>query len=186
VRQIHFFCLLEYQTQEAQYSGIILSMEIIHKLLTPELFTSGYHLERISLPKTLAELVKDQNWPAINEIFQELTAPRGDLFQFLRTFHEFESIEFIISVRDAEDEWEEDGIWHDDGSRVFAFSLSLTEKEIIGGKLGLKKKNSTMIKYISTPAYGEIILFLTGLYGFEHKIHRVEKGRRIVIAGWCS
>lgn len=156
------------------------------KLLRPELFTRGFHLEKYSLPDHILAEVRSNDWEALNESFTKLTAPGGELFQFLRGFHDFYSVEFIISKRDAEDEWEEDGIWHDDGSRVFAFSLSLTEGEVGGGKLGFRKKNSPETEFISTPPYGGIILFLTGVHGYEHRIYRVEKGRRIIIAGWCS
>lgn len=157
-----------------------------YKNLRPELFTRGYHIENYSLPPAVLESLRLQDWEALNESFLQLTSSQGDLFKFLQNFHEFQKIEFIISIRDAENEWEEDGIWHDDGSRVFAFSLSLTEGIVEGGKLGVRKKNSQEMDLISTPAYGSIILFLTGIHGYEHKIHRVEKGRRIIIAGWCS
>lgn len=161
-------------------------MEITRKLHRPHLFARGYHIESFTLDSTIRDFVSNKNWDSLNDAFQRLTSPEGSLFQFLKTFHDFDQIEFIISIRDAADEWEEDGIWHDDGSRVFAFSLSLTDEKISGGKLGFKRKNSEEIDYIPTPSYGSIILFLTGVHGFEHKIHRVEKGRRIVIAGWCS
>lgn len=156
------------------------------KLLQPELFTRGFHKTEMSLPAHILNEVREENWEGLNESFLKLTSSEGDLHQFLRSFHEFNTIEFIISIRDSNNEWEEDGIWHDDGSRVFAFSLSLTEENVEGGKLGFRKKNSEEIEIIPTPFYGGMILFLTGIHGYEHKIHRVEKGRRIIIAGWCS
>ena len=55
----------------------------------------------------------------------------NNIFEFLKQFHDFNFIEFIISIRDSQNEWEEDGIWHDDGSRVFAFSLSLLNQELL-------------------------------------------------------
>ncbi len=154
----------------------------------PALMNTGFHLTYFPLTDTIRNSVREENWPAVDEAFKSLTSPEGRLFQFLKTFHEFSSIEFIISIRDADTEWEEDGIWHDDGSRVFAFSLSLTEdsENLEGGKLGVKRKNEDHTIMLPTPSFGGIILFLTGMYGFEHKIHQVTKGRRIIIAGWCT
>ncbi|WPU63271.1 2OG-Fe(II) oxygenase [Peredibacter starrii] len=157
-------------------------------LKRPELFQNGFHKTYFPLGDDIRELVRNEDWKNLDGAFQELTKENGRLFNFLRTFHDFISIEFIISIRDAANEWEEDGIWHDDGSRVFAFSLSLSEDsdQIEGGRLGVRQKNTEEFLQIPTPEFGGIILFLTGLYGYEHKIHQVTKGRRIIIAGWCS
>jgi hypothetical protein len=154
----------------------------------PALMNTGFHLTYFPLTEEIRHLVREERWDKLDAAFKELTSPKGRLYQFLQDFHDFTSIEFIISIRDAGNEWEEDGIWHDDGSRVFAFSLSLTENagELQGGRLGVKRKNETEFLEVPTPDFGGIILFLTGLYGFEHKIHEVTKGRRIIIAGWCS
>lgn len=155
-------------------------------LKRPELFNQGYHLTHFPLSDEIRTLVTDEKWNELDAEFQKLTAKEGRLFKFLSQFHDFASIEFIISIRDSSNEWEEDGIWHDDGSRVFAFSLSLTLGEIKGGRLGVRHKGEDRFIQIPTPSFGGIILFLTGIYGFEHKIHQVLEGRRIIIAGWCS
>ncbi len=154
----------------------------------PELFTAGLHLSFFPLGDALRSAVRDRNWEKVDQEFRLLTQSEGDLFQFLREFHDFSQIEFIISLRSAQNDWEEDGIWHDDGSRVFAFSLSLTEspETITGGHLGVRRKGEETFLSVPTPSFGEVILFLTGTYGFEHKIHRVTAGERIIIAGWCS
>lgn len=155
---------------------------------TPDLFQKGYHLTEFPLDPEIKNLVIQENWNDLDRRFKELTSPTGSLFKFLNQHHDFTSIEFIISIRDSNNEWEEDGIWHDDGSRVFAFSLSLTlePENIEGGNLGVRKKETLPFEKIPTPSYGTIIMFLTGTYGYEHKIHQVTKGRRIIIAGWCS
>lgn len=157
-------------------------------LKRPELFTNGFHLSRFPMGDEIRDLVISENWKALDDAFKELTATDGRLFKFLNQYHDFSSIEFIISIRDSKNEWEEDGIWHDDGSRVFAFSLSLTlDSDIIkGGRLGVRLKETTDFFEIPTPSFGGIILFLTGIYGYEHCIHQVKEGRRIIIAGWCS
>jgi len=158
------------------------------KLLEQNLLTQGFILQSFELSKELPVFIKNKDWNKVDEYFRKLTSSSGELYQFLRKFHEFHSIEFIISIRDAENEWEEDGIWHDDGSRLMAFSLSLTEspEKIVGGKLGIRKKSENDFHLLSTPNFGEVIIFLTGHYGYEHKIHKVEAGKRIIIAGWCS
>ncbi|HXH76172.1 MAG TPA: 2OG-Fe(II) oxygenase [Bacteriovoracaceae bacterium] len=157
-------------------------------LKRPELFALGFHLTHFPLTPDLRETVIAENWNELDKKFQALTKPDGELFRFLNSYHDFSEIEFIISIRDAGNEWEEDGIWHDDGSRVYAFSLSLTldRNGLKGGRLGLRRKGESQVMEIPTPEYGGIIMFLTGTYGFEHKIHQVTEGRRIIIAGWCS
>lgn len=155
-------------------------------LKKPELFTNGYHLSYFNLSEEIKNLVVHEKWDELDQAFQTLTSSDGLLFKTLKEYHDFQSIEFIISIRDAANEWEEDGIWHDDGSRVFAFSLSLTLGEVKGGRLGLRPKGSESGAQIPTPSFGGLIMFLTGIYGFEHKIHQVTEGKRIIIAGWCS
>lgn len=155
-------------------------------LKRPELFSQGYHLTYFTLGDEIREMVSNEKWTELDLEFKKLTAKDGRLFKFLNEFHDFNEIEFIISIRDANNEWEEDGIWHDDGSRIFAFSLSLTLESPEGGRLGVRPIGETNFKQIPTPSFGGIILFLTGIYGFEHRIHQVTKGRRIIIAGWCS
>ena len=153
-----------------------------------ELFQNGFHISYFPLGDDIRQLVENENWEKLDLEFKALTKKDGRLFKFLNEFHDFNEIEFIISIRDAQNDWEEDGIWHDDGSRVFAFSLSLTldADHVEGGRLGVRAKGSDHFLEIPTPGFGTIILFLTGLYGFEHKIHQVTAGRRIIIAGWCS
>jgi len=154
----------------------------------PQLFKEGFHISTYLLSDEVRESVKKQDWLKVDQLISSLTKKEGNLYQFLKNYHDFNDIEFIISIRDASSPWEEDGIWHDDGSRVFAFSLSLTvnSEEIEGGRLGIRPKGVEKFMEIPTPEFGKIILFLTGAYGFEHKIHRVTKGVRIIIAGWCS
>lgn len=157
-------------------------------LKNPELFKNGFHLSYYPLPDEVKDAVIREDWKSLDDQIKVLTSKGGGLFNFVQQFHDFNEIEFIISIRDSKNEWEEDGIWHDDGSRVFAFSLSLTlnPEEIEGGRLGVRRRGEETFLEVPTPSFGTIILFLTGIYGFEHKIHQVKKGRRIIIAGWCS
>ena len=151
-----------------------------------ELFSQGYHKTYFTLSDEIRNLVSSEKWPELDAEFKKMTEKDGRLFKFLSEFHDFSSIEFIISIRDSSNEWEEDGIWHDDGSRVFAFSLSLTLEDVEGGRLGIRLIGDETYSPIPTPSFGGIIMFLTGIYGYEHKIHQVTQGKRIIIAGWCS
>jgi hypothetical protein len=157
-------------------------------LKKPELFQNGFHLSYFPMGDEIREFVEKEEWDKLDNAFKELTKKGGRLFKYLQNYHDFNEIEFIISVRDSVNEWEEDGIWHDDGSRVFAFSLSLTldADKIAGGRLAVRQKDSERYLEIPTPSFGTIIMFLTGMYGYEHKIHQVIFGKRIIIAGWCS
>jgi hypothetical protein len=154
----------------------------------PESFPKGYHLKKIPLDSSLRGLVQQENWNEVDQCFSKLTVPGGMIFTMLQEFHSFSKIETMISIRDGKNEWEEDGIWHDDGSRVFAFSLSITinPQEIEGGALELRRKNETHFELIATPEFGTAILFLTGIHGFEHRTRQVIKGKRMMLVGWCS
>lgn len=146
----------------------------------------GFCLTSIKLPPRLERLIEAENFSEIDTIFEKLLRNKGELFEFLTQFSPYiiEKIEHIISLRDAKDPNQEDGIWHDDGSRVLAFSLSLTKNQVKGGVLEFKHKNSLESFKIKTPAYGEIIIFKTGHEDFEHKINKVTHGKRLIIAGW--
>jgi hypothetical protein len=154
----------------------------------------GFHLEQIALPESIQTYVTDRDWNALDEAIHKETRAGGVIFERLRSYTFFEQIEFIISIRPSihlsADEKDEDGIWHDDGSRVLAFSLSLTLDHlgVGGGILEIKRKALAEqdSQKIATPAYGTMIVFATGEQGFEHKINRVTRGERLILAGWCT
>jgi hypothetical protein len=149
---------------------------------------NGHFKDVFPLSDTIKYAVTTLDWDLIDKEFQALTNKTGSLFKYLNQFCDFNSIEFIISIRDSGNEWEEDGIWHDDGSRVMAFSLSLMfdPKPIEGGVLEIRRRGKLESIKIPPFEFGEIVVFLTGTSGYEHKINAVTKGVRIIIAGWCS
>ncbi|MAX65400.1 MAG: 2OG-Fe(II) oxygenase [Bacteriovoracaceae bacterium] len=152
-----------------------------------DLENKGFCLSSFDLPNELFVQVKQKNYQKIDQIIEKLLRPNGSLFKYLQNFTKFSSTEFILSLRESANEWEEDGIWHDDGSRVLAFSLSLTlTPPSQGGILEIRKKGETQSAKIPTPSYGTIIIFQTGHAGHEHKINAVTSGTRLVAAGWCS
>jgi hypothetical protein len=155
----------------------------------------GYILSAIELPGALKAAIESRDWVKVDEIVRQETLPGGAIFQELLKYAHFSEIEFIISIRSSLQEPDEDGIWHDDGSRVLAFSLSLTldSNGVEGGRLEMRKRartaseaSSLATESIATPPYGTAIIFATGWQGFEHKINRVTGGERIIIAGWCT
>jgi hypothetical protein len=150
-----------------------------------DLHQFGYCFFKIELLSELKIHIKNENYAEVDKIFKNYTANSGYIMNVLKNFCSVKEIEFIISLRDAQNEWEEDGIWHDDGSRVLAFSLSLTEVKPKGGILEFRKKGTIESRKIITPDYGTMIIFKTGVENFEHKINAVEVGRRLIVAGWC-
>lgn len=157
----------------------------------------GYFLLPLSLPAKLGEATRDRDWPRVDALAREQTLPGGVVYEALRPYAEFTQIEFILSIRPGLDlppgDLDEDGIWHDDGSRVLAFSLSLTQhpESLVGGRLGIRRRaledpDAGPDTLLPTPPFGTMIVFATGLAGYEHRIHRVERGERVIIAGWCT
>lgn len=161
--------------------------------ITPDIITQcqndlqkqGYCILPIGLPEGIQKSLSNENYQELDFKMSALLAPNKGLFNILAHFCELKEIEHIISIRDSENEWEEDGIWHDDGSRELAFSLSLTRDSIEGGVLEIRSKDQSIHHHLQTPDYGHMIIFKTGKENFEHKINKVSKGRRTIIAGWC-
>ena len=150
----------------------------------------GYLITQVELPALVREKLLERNWEQLDQAIARETLPGGVIFSELQTHAKFLEIEHIISIRSSLEQPDEDGIWHDDGSRILAFSLSLTldPAEIEGGVLEIRKRggDSPKCETIKTPPYGTMIVFATGHQGFEHKINRVICGERIIIAGWCT
>lgn len=151
-----------------------------------KLIESGFLLSSFPIGPIVGEWIKNKDWKSLDQYFLDISKPGGALFCFLFEFLDFTTLEHIISIRKSPDD--EDGIWHDDGSRFLGFSLSLNLEptHICGGELRFKKKDSSQIEIFAPRPYGEIILFLSGIYGYEHMVSAVDEGERIVIAGWCS
>ena len=155
-----------------------------------QLAAQGYFLSSIQLPPIIRESVLKRNWIALDSAIRREADPGGTIFEELRKIANFSDIEFIISIRSSLSEPDEDGIWHDDGSRLLAFSLSLTvdHAHVEGGLLELRKKGAETPAsgFIATPPFETMIVFATGQSGFEHKINKVTRGERIIVAGWCT
>ncbi len=150
------------------------------------LIDSGYLLTEFPLDPVVLNFLQEENWKALDQHFLEISKSNGTLRNFLMQFLDFETLEHIIAIRKAP--LDDEGIWHDDGSRFLGFSLSLNRKPkaIEGGVLNFRRKESKDMVSFSPLPYGKIVLFLSGIYGYEHQVSAVTKGERIIIAGWCS
>lgn len=143
----------------------------------------AYHQIAFSLPSHFTLLIEEEKWDELDREIQTILNPEGSLYQEIEKFIAIKKTEFILSLRQNPDE---DGIWHDDGSRELAFTLSLTQEQIIGGDLELRHKEDKIIYTIPTPPYGTLTLFLTGVHHYEHRVLKVIKGKRLICAGWIN
>ena len=134
----------------------------------------------------LHPFVIEENFKELDLFLLKEFLPTGRYFQFFQDYFPVNSIEHIIAMRLAPHD--EDGIWHDDGSRLYGFSLSLNllPESIVGGELLFKAKDNTETTTFPPLPFGELVIFLTGEFGFEHKVCQVTAGKRLVIAGWGS
>lgn len=132
------------------------------------------------------EAIENENWQQLIKKYQHFLNQQNPFTQVLRALKPYTKSEWMLSVRDANDSFQEDGIWHDDGSRVLAVSLSLTTCLVEGGILALRNKKTKQTINLQTPDYAHALIFKTGVDGFEHKIHQVTKGKRVVMVTWLS
>jgi hypothetical protein len=152
----------------------------------PEMLNTGHQIVQVSLDNEFKDLILKENWAALDSKLYSMCNKSGAIFELLTQIRPFKEIEHIIAMRQSPDE---DGIWHDDGSRQLAFSLSLNMncEKIEGGELSIRKKgHHHTISTIPTLPFGSMIIFLTGHDYFEHKTHCVREGKRLVAAGWCT
>jgi hypothetical protein len=155
-----------------------------------EVQSQGFRLTQVQLPPWIREHVVARDWMALDQAMSREVRPGGVIFGELLRYRNFSEIEFIISIRSSIREPDDDGIWHDDGSRLLAFSLSLTldPEAVVGGVLEIRKRSVEHrgSQAVPTQPFGTMIVFATGVMGFEHKINRVIQGERVIIAGWCT
>ncbi len=173
-----------------EFQSVVLEVDEHRTAAFSQLSSVGHFLVPLALPLRIRQFVMDRDWGALDRAIRLETLKGGMIYDKLQAYREFTDIEFIISIRSSLEMPDEDGIWHDDGSRVLAFSLSLTlnPADIEGGLLEIRKRAIPAPESfgIFTPPFGTMIVFATGYQGFEHKINRVIRGERIIIAGWCT
>lgn len=144
----------------------------------------GHLITTFPLPEKAKTLAFEKDWKELDLIMGH--AVQTDLKNYLQQFKKFSHIEHMLALREGDNPEEEDGIWHDDGSRVLAFSWSLNFFGMPqGGALELRKRGEKEIA-LGPFEPGTLIVFQTGVDLFEHRTRKVEKGQRLVCAGWCS
>ena len=150
-----------------------------------ELLKNGYIIVDYPYAQELRSLIITENYHRLDSILKDACKSNGELFLFLQQYYPFQFLEHIIAVRTAPDD---DGIWHDDGSRLIGFSLSmnLSPENISGGALNIRKKGEEQFTSIAPLPFGKMVIFLTGQFGYEHKVDQVLSGKRTVVAGWGS
>lgn len=146
----------------------------------------GYVQIPLELPREIKNQVLMSDYQTLDQSLGNLLKPNGELYQSLSKVTEIFKTEYLIAVRSGADD--EDGIWHDDGSRDLAFTLSLVLDlgQLEGGELLFKKKESDNIIIIPTAPYGTLTIIKTGKEGYEHRVKKVTKGKRIICAGWIN
>lgn len=163
-----------------------IDMTLNYSLTNLDIQKAGFIVVRLDLPSQWRLWRERDDYRQLDLAVGEELKEGGLLHQQLASVGEFTKIEHILALRCSSED--EDGIWHDDGSRNFAFSLGLNldPKSIVGGELNFRKKGSTETQSFCALAFGEMVIFLTGVWGYEHQVSQVTKGQRLVAAGWCS
>lgn len=147
-------------------------------------FSNGHVCETWEVPRSWIMAIESRDWPSLDKLAEESLLPEGALHRQISKFCPIKKVEHLISLRSSPDEA---GIWHDDGSRDLAFSLSLSLRPFKGAGLSLRKKNrqDTAIS-LGPRGFGVLTCFLTGSNGYEHKTEEVLEGERLVLAGWIN
>jgi len=155
-------------------------------ITSPLLRQQGWLKFAIKLPSTIEQNVRAQNYELLDREVAKLLDSGGELRLIFNEFLVIEKTEFILTLRQPPDD--EDGIWHDDGSRELAFSLGLNlePQKIIGGELELRHKKGDLGYQFSPLSWGEVLVFLTGVHGWEHRVLRVHHHHRLHAAGWIN
>jgi hypothetical protein len=145
----------------------------------------GYCKLQYNLPEFVKTYVIEENWELLDTYFQKELMPSGSLYRTLTQLIRIDNIEHMLSLRQAPDE---DGIWHDDGSRELGFSLSLCldSKSIKNGAFLLKRKDSENLISLPPGNFGTLTCFQTGLAGYEHKVEATKAGKRLMLVGWIN
>lgn len=160
-----------------------------------KLVQKGHFSEVIELPSHWREYCLNKDYDSLDRIAKLSLQQNEFLYLKIKSmaksfFEKSEmSFEHILSLRIGPQDEELDGIWHDDGTRHLAFSLSLNldYQSIVGGDLLMRKKESPdQILKIKPRPFGTLTVFCTGMDGWEHKTSLVTNGTRLVLAGWLS
>ncbi len=163
-------------------------VDIVGKFCHEKLDKTGIIKLKWNQSDTIIKALIKEDYKTIDSYFENQFNKNGSFHSWISNFIKVDQIEHLISIRDSLNPYEEDGIWHDDGSRKLAFTLSLCQKpELIEGGVFSFRKMGFKNQYNYPPQpIGTLLIFKTGVDRYEHKIHQVTKNKRIIIAGWIS
>jgi hypothetical protein len=142
---------------------------------------------RIELPPEVQHFILEENYKALDECLGDFLKNDGIIYNALLPLGPINKTEYLIAIRKGEDD--DEGIWHDDGSREIAFTLSLVSdlSQLSGGILLFRhKENREKTQAIPTPPYGTLTIIKTGKDGYEHRVQKVTSGKRVICAGWIN
>ena len=147
----------------------------------------GFFQVRLDLPVEVGRFLEDQDYNKLDLYLKRSLEEGGILYNVLQHFCSIHKSEHLIAIRDGQ--YDEDGIWHDDGSRELAFTLALVRdlEQLDGGVLLFRRKSSPSQVYsIPTAPYGTLTIIKTGQQGYEHRVEKVTRGKRVICAGWIN
>jgi hypothetical protein len=147
----------------------------------------GFLQLKVELPPEILQLIRKEDYNTLDQRLGDFLKADGLLYNVLLPLGPINKTEYLIAIRNGEDD--DDGIWHDDGSREIAFTLSLVTDlgQLNGGTLLFRKKdNRENTQEIPTPPYGTLTIIKTGKDGYEHRVQKVTTGKRIICAGWIN
>jgi hypothetical protein len=156
---------------------------------------NGFLKTQLVMSAPWHKVVQECHYAQLDRLASQSLIPGGYLFEKMNELlpsyfsRSQQKIEHIISLREGPQSIDEEGIWHDDGSRLLAFSLSLNKhyENIKGGQLSLRQKDQREeVMVIGPRPFGTLHLFCTGQDDWEHKTSRVHTGSRLVLAGWLT
>lgn len=157
--------------------------------------TEGPFKKSLELPLSWRNYVSKQDWDSLYEACLSALKDGQCLSNVLKslTLESFQTetfdYEIMLALRTGPQDEEEEGIWHDDGSRDFALSISLNPEPhtIDGGEVYVRQKQAPeVVSSLENLPWGHFWVFPTGKYGWDHRTSRVNSGNRLVLVIWVT
>lgn len=160
-----------------------------------ELKEKGFTKGSCDLPLSWRNLIDQKDWETL---YKDCLGALKDgqwlanlVKEHSKSLFETEEFEWeiMLALREGPQDPEDEGIWHDDGSRDFALSISLNPSPTSyqgGSVLVRPKDNIQEIKELGPLPWGHYWLFATGRYGWDHRTTIVTHGNRLVLVLWIT
>ena len=161
-----------------------------------QLLENGFSPIQLNLSEAWQKFTLKKRYEDLERLLSEDLRTQGEISTLIhKVFKQLDlpgspEIEHMLALRQGPEDEEFEGIWHDDSSRHFAISLSLTPEahQIEGGQLEIRSfaHKDKVISISGSREFGQACVFLTGKYGFEHRTRRVTSGNRLVLVLWVT